>query len=488
MAQKVCGHALDAKIDEGSSGAIFTITDNGKSVVKRFNLNSSLKSDGRFRGVEIDVMTRLRHPNLMPAQEVNTPADDKCNEYVIRMEKATAVLSKNEVASVDHRLDIMFDICCATAFLHEQGILHCDIRPANEVLIGKRAVLIDYGSIRYFDPRTPDARILTDQNWIHMPPEMYSMFEDDRLSYIHGVKSEIWELGANLIDIFIDSTYSTGTEYTTKNRAATFAWINKAYKGDAVIRQTLSKIIDIKIFEGTAQKNYKQASRPVASEVGEADKLKASQDMKTYKDQVIDLVARMMPYDSKERIDMKQVLLHPLFRGRKAPQGQIVENKETYTNIGRHLPRILKMFSQVGTVEEMFLAIDILYRTAHIAPTDDITWFTCIWMARKFLEFPLPEDYVSISTLEVAYELVFDKGINGKKALELEAQIYKSLRGRIYRRYIYHACSSPDELKAALLQIIPDVKLYANVDLANIRNVLKVTPLPKNIAAAALLT
>jgi hypothetical protein len=195
--------------------------------------------------------------------------------------------------------------------------------------------------------------------------------------------------------------------------------------------------------------------------------------MKTYKDQVVDLVARMMPYDSKERIDMKQVLLHPLFKGRKVPQGQIIENKETFTDISDYLLRILMMFPKIGNAEELFLTIDILYRTAHIAPVDDIIWFTCMWMARKIILFPLQEGYESLSMLGSTYELLFNKSINEKKVLEMEARIYKSLRGRIYRRYIYHACSSPGELEIAMLEIVPNVKLYANVDLANIRSLLK---------------
>jgi serine/threonine protein kinase len=93
---------------------------------------------------EVQVATRLKHPNILAVQDASFIGD----RFVIAMELGTESLAERIVRriSVDRALDLADQAIAGLAFAHENKIIHCDIKPENYILFpGNRLKLADFG-------------------------------------------------------------------------------------------------------------------------------------------------------------------------------------------------------------------------------------------------------------------------------------------------------------------------------------------------------
>ena len=81
---------------------------------------------------------------------------------------------------------ICLQLCKALSVLHSLGWVHRDIKPENVVILGDRAVLIDYDAARTFDAdKDRDTRILGTVGYA--PPEQYGISETDYRADIYAM-------------------------------------------------------------------------------------------------------------------------------------------------------------------------------------------------------------------------------------------------------------------------------------------------------------
>jgi len=97
---------------------------------------------------EFEVMTRLRHPNLVRVYDFG--ADRTTENYFIIMEYVDGVtlsdlLREQRQIGQQRALDIMVDLCRAVQFIHSRGILHRDLKPGNIMLTGEQVKVLDFG-------------------------------------------------------------------------------------------------------------------------------------------------------------------------------------------------------------------------------------------------------------------------------------------------------------------------------------------------------
>jgi eukaryotic-like serine/threonine-protein kinase len=109
---------------------------------------------------EARAAAKLTHPNIVTVYDVGQEQDVR---YIV-MEYAEGqtleeILRARGPLRVSHVLNILLQVCDAVGFVHEQGIIHCDIKPQN-ILVQPdgKAQVTDFGIARALSSGTSEQR------------------------------------------------------------------------------------------------------------------------------------------------------------------------------------------------------------------------------------------------------------------------------------------------------------------------------------------
>jgi len=102
---------------------------------------------------EVRAAARLNHPNIVQVYDFGAEGD---LAYIV-MERVEGRELKHyfdaqERFDLETVLGLMRDLLEALHFAHEAGIIHRDVKPANVMVAGARAKLMDFGVAHYTDP------------------------------------------------------------------------------------------------------------------------------------------------------------------------------------------------------------------------------------------------------------------------------------------------------------------------------------------------
>ncbi|KAK6637387.1 hypothetical protein RUM44_007803 [Polyplax serrata] len=118
---------------------------------------TSRKEDKRNVEREIDIMRTLQHPRLIQLYD----AFDKDKSMIVVLELIEGgelferVIGDDFVLTEKSCTAFMRQICEGMEFIHQQNILHLDMKPENILCLtktGNRIKIIDFGLARKFDP------------------------------------------------------------------------------------------------------------------------------------------------------------------------------------------------------------------------------------------------------------------------------------------------------------------------------------------------
>jgi serine/threonine-protein kinase len=146
---------------------------------------------------EATVLARLDHPHLV---DVTDFFEEGGNAYLVmrfvegeslaeRIERQGALPEAQVLAWVGQLLD-------ALEYCHAQGVIHRDVKPQNVIIRPDgRAVLVDFGLVKLWDPSDPRTRtaIRAMGTPEYAPPEQY-----DTAAGHTGPRSDLYSLGATL--------------------------------------------------------------------------------------------------------------------------------------------------------------------------------------------------------------------------------------------------------------------------------------------------
>ncbi|MCG3753145.1 serine/threonine-protein kinase [Amycolatopsis sp. Poz14] len=170
-------------------------------------LNTGDEAAVRIAETESQVLTSLDHPNIVRIHDVATHPDPHGGpdaRYIVMefvdglplaevMRRGRAMLDGPEgKLLVEHVVAYGREILTALGYLHEQGLLYCDLSPQNVIHGEKRVKLIDFGAIRKIGDQTSPI--------VGNPRFQIGATELDE----HGltVRSDIHTVGATLRDLF----------------------------------------------------------------------------------------------------------------------------------------------------------------------------------------------------------------------------------------------------------------------------------------------
>jgi serine/threonine protein kinase len=213
---------VEAFIDSGGMGAVFRVRDLKRNVhLAMKTLHSELAEDAsifkRFRR-EAVALSKLSHPNI-----VRTYGLYQAEEFAFLLQDFIDGMSLKNLLeqrsdrqlSIQETMTVMNALCSALGFAHANGIIHCDIKPANVMLDRSGHVyLTDFGIARHADSTTTTLA--------HAGAPAYMSPEQIKGKSVNAA-TDIYSLGILLYEVLTGKKPFSGEEQSTGRGTTTRA-------------------------------------------------------------------------------------------------------------------------------------------------------------------------------------------------------------------------------------------------------------------------
>jgi len=204
-ASLVCGQTIQGRycvvrlLGEGGFGAVYLVQDTrlgGRNLALKESFDSSAEAQKQFQ-LEANLLASLSHPNLPRVSDYfiePTGRQYLVMDFVEGQDLAELIIKRRASVTESQALAWMIQVCEAVAYLHGQQphpIIHRDIKPPNiKITPDGRAVLVDFGIAKVYEPHKGTARIAKAFSPGFSPVEQYTGRTDAR--------SDVYALGATL--------------------------------------------------------------------------------------------------------------------------------------------------------------------------------------------------------------------------------------------------------------------------------------------------
>uniref|UniRef100_A0A3Q0QNS0 Serine/threonine-protein kinase Nek4 n=1 Tax=Amphilophus citrinellus TaxID=61819 RepID=A0A3Q0QNS0_AMPCI len=174
-------YAFIRVVGKGSYGEVNLVkhkTDRKQYVIKRLNLTTSSKRERRAAEQEAQLLSQLRHPNIVTYKE--SWEGDDCQLYIVmgfceggdlyhRLKE-----QKGELLPERQVVEWFVQIAMALQYLHERNILHRDLKTQNIFLTKTNIIKVgDLGIARVLENHNDMASTLIGTPY-YMSPELFS--------------------------------------------------------------------------------------------------------------------------------------------------------------------------------------------------------------------------------------------------------------------------------------------------------------------------
>lgn len=205
-------------LGQGGMGAVYRAWD------VRLNVPVALKEMAPQPGLANDMLEDLRRQFQQEAQVLATlshPSLVRVTDYfswggnsylVMDFVDGQSLAQRIEEKGPQSEADVLRwarQLLDALTYCHERGVLHRDIKPQNIIITSDRAVLVDFGLVKLWDPHDPHTRTVLRGAGTpeYAPPEQYDM----GLGHTDP-RSDIYSLGATLYQALTAQAPPTATQ------------------------------------------------------------------------------------------------------------------------------------------------------------------------------------------------------------------------------------------------------------------------------------
>jgi Serine/threonine protein kinase len=430
---KTCSYTPNKFLGRGSFGVVYNVTDyNGQFRAFKYVKQEPNQKTGIEDLVEIDVLRRLRHPNLMKAYEFVTKHDCDIEGYGLIMELADLSLLKaleDPRYTFQKKIKHMAEIAYALRFLHRNGILHLDIKEDNILIKGSItgdsiALLTDFGLSIYVDdvnvgkmlPVSMGTQVFEAPEILKEGPNNYSGAVD------------VWALGITMLNIFSNDCL------TCKLKT-----INAQSLASVFSNETRFDLIYELLFH-IANPQRKALTQLIYEMLS----LNPNERPK------IDEICKRLDDEANHSMGYLEPI--PTFTFKKIDEHEVVMQNLTAFACSADID-----------LETFFLAIDLAYRANELLEKISRRIFaaTCLWIAYKIIT---DKTMTAIEIVDIVASVIEDINIEEttKDIIATELEIISLLKGILYRKYIYANCETVEELAEAFQNLVLKPDLYLN--------------------------
>jgi predicted ATPase len=184
-------------LGEGAAGKVYRAEDRGRGnqfIALKLLHAKDPRWENFFRR-EFEVLSRLRHPNLVQVYDFGPAPQDDTYYFTQELVVGKPLLDAVAGLRVDEVTGLFIEICRALEFIHAHGVLHRDLKPAN-ILVekhaepGERVHVLDFGLWREVD-NTPKKGA----RWAGTPPYLAS---EVLRGYGHSISADLYAVGVTL--------------------------------------------------------------------------------------------------------------------------------------------------------------------------------------------------------------------------------------------------------------------------------------------------
>lgn len=377
--------------------------------------------------IEIDCLMRLNHPNIIHGIDLLTRPKCSINRVTITMpaERIGLNLFLEEKIPIDDKIPIIYKICHAVKYLHDNDIIHLDIKPENIVLTNREPKLIDFGLAEFAgdDGIRLQAEKITP---IYRPPEY-----DNRYSWGTYYKSDdVWALGVTIAEFLLSELHIFYNLLSVKDE-------NRRTKAMALREEILVRLADL-----------------------------------TEGNKISHLIRLMLSNDRRTRSTMKEVLADPLFDGFRvditssilhSPMKRYEANdtlvvKEIVKSY-RYMALTIKNRTSFPSVRSLFLAVSLFskFNASYAMFSVNEMAFTCIYMSEKISGRNYEIDHLSrLTEIDIMKEEVIPN---------IESRLISMTNGILYDDQLYNICVNAAQLKMSFETLIEHFDVYLETDL-----------------------
>ena len=194
--QKIDRFNIQQVLGQGSQGVVYLADDpdlKRKVAIKSVNLKSGLRLEGDIQQLlaEARTVSKLQHTNIVSIFDIGM--QDNNPFLVLEFIDGESLQSQiRHGGSMDQKIRIMRDILNGAAAAHSQGIVHCDIKPANIMLSEQgQAKIADFGLAFLTDAGADGALYGTPQ---YMAPEYIETRKHQKVSDVFSIGLVCYEL------------------------------------------------------------------------------------------------------------------------------------------------------------------------------------------------------------------------------------------------------------------------------------------------------
>lgn len=398
--------------------------------------------------VEADIMSRLKHPNLVGAKDIFfQPGTNTIVNYVMAKDDKDLVCNYPKTPGTIK--SFLFQLFSAVKFLHSQYVIHADLKPANILLTSGTVRVADFGLSCYDLPQSKSSEV---QTYWYRSPEVFSK---DRF---YSIEIDIWSLGLLMRELVAGVPLCTAPEAVHLGKALTKLGVDWTLPSLSIedikkwlVKQQSPRSVLVPLASATRKDLLEQLTTSTRLEILKS--LGTTPIASTGLDstpiaKVLDKdwgeYARLMDacfaLDPLKRISASVLLQSHLFQGMEPIPGEVDEETTSSPVLTDHstydlMEEILKT-NQYYNKSSLILAIDLFDRVR-----EELEWsekelaLSCLNIALKINQRCTLPLSLFVSTLKL-------KTYTGLDCWYLETQIVQSLKFKLYIQNLAIKCPS----------------------------------------------